>query len=787
MQSNNTTSGGRPGEIPTVPEVDPFGGDDLPTYDDLAAQNGPNSRFGRWREWIEKRAAERYADLTPDDLQRRRQKGWGQDTEETLGSPTPPKVGQSSSSGGCCDGGSSSLHPNLQIQTAFNGITLPVTPPGFLPPPSAPSASIGEPILPSRLQVHQFGSRFLPHTTSPIRCLLPILGDRLLLIGHDDGLSVLDMYPKEWTETGLVERGPNDAEARPIWVGEGVYQMNILEAEDHGDGTPQGVVLALVGPDGDVAKDQECLRTVRMYTLSSLVSLAKWAVVQRGTRPLDLRHPGSGRPLQTVSPKKHKSRPSLPKGLRNLTLDSPVSGISPTPTKVELQSTSTLPSSYDSQSTLTPFRSPVYRQDTLDSASTVDSSWDVIEDLPLRWATDYVPLASAGSRLVNTPVLSYALWRDENSRTRGGAYLAIMVKNNIFVYETPKGERAFRFVKEFYTPLSVRRATFVHQSVQDPMSRSPSDASPRMHGHSHSHSRHSKGLSLNHRPMSLYPQQLCLFVIFDKKAGVIRLADSAVGEVELFDENFPVNNYRSSLSPAAAFGPPSASTIRKSRSSWDGSSSKGFHKEHKAIWIPPSRVVLPGPSSRPAFSQTMYILTRGKQSHLLPHPLPASIASTPPYRTFQWSCVPTNVCTRICQRQLSPEDSKMGMSSSFLQVIAFSEEGVEVYEITLSSLSEIKGKGKSTAMPIHAQADLGGDTGYLCYGGEWENGFFHSDLGRSNSTASGDSTITLEDVRLGDGTYQRKPDEGLYGWVQRGQEDWRVFWVGGSGDRDDYA
>jgi hypothetical protein len=31
-------------------------GDDLPTYDDLAQQNGPNSRFGRWRGWIEKRS-----------------------------------------------------------------------------------------------------------------------------------------------------------------------------------------------------------------------------------------------------------------------------------------------------------------------------------------------------------------------------------------------------------------------------------------------------------------------------------------------------------------------------------------------------------------------------------------------------------------------------------------------------------------------------------------------------------------------------------------------------------
>jgi hypothetical protein len=78
---------------------------------------------------------------------------------------------------------------------------------------------------------------------------------------------------------------------------------------------------------------------------------------------------------------------------------------------------------------------------------TDESSWDVVEDLPLRWATDFVPLATSGSRLVNTSILSYALWSDETRKGRGGRLLAIATKNNILLYETPKGERAFRFVK----------------------------------------------------------------------------------------------------------------------------------------------------------------------------------------------------------------------------------------------------------------------------------------------------------------------------------------------------
>ena len=88
--------------------------------------------------------------------------------------------------------------------------------PLFIPPPS-----LGERLSPSRLWVNQFGSRFLPHTESRIRCLLPIMGDRMLLIGHDEGLSVLDMFPQEWTDGGnLVTKCQDEAHARVIWEGE---------------------------------------------------------------------------------------------------------------------------------------------------------------------------------------------------------------------------------------------------------------------------------------------------------------------------------------------------------------------------------------------------------------------------------------------------------------------------------------------------------------------------------------------------------------------------------------
>lgn len=89
------------------------------------------------------------------------------------------------------------------------------------PPSSPPPPLPGQRLTPSRLRLNQFGSRFLPHTEHAIRCVLPLLDDSLLLIGHDRGLSVLDMFPQQWTEHGSVESlGPDDAQARIMWEGE---------------------------------------------------------------------------------------------------------------------------------------------------------------------------------------------------------------------------------------------------------------------------------------------------------------------------------------------------------------------------------------------------------------------------------------------------------------------------------------------------------------------------------------------------------------------------------------
>lgn len=71
--------------------------------------------------------------------------------------------------------------------------------------------------------------------------------------------------------------------ATRLFNGLSVYQLSLLEVEDIGEGTPQGVVLALVGPEPDSpsARDTESTRSLRMYNLKSLSSLARWAVAQK--------------------------------------------------------------------------------------------------------------------------------------------------------------------------------------------------------------------------------------------------------------------------------------------------------------------------------------------------------------------------------------------------------------------------------------------------------------------------------------------------------------------------
>ncbi|KAF8760254.1 hypothetical protein RHS01_01562 [Rhizoctonia solani] len=764
------------------------GGDDgrgLPTYEALEArERGPNSRFGRWQAWVEKRAAERYA----DDPQRRRQStGWGPTVEASVqpGQPQPPAY---------------SL-PKEEV----------------IAPPPAP-APVTRPIA-RCLSVAHFGSRFIPHSNSPIATLLPIgADDRFLLMGTDRGLSVLDVLPAfHGAPTSNPARVLEEAKPRNIWTGEGVWQMALLESQDLGGSSPQGTILALVGAEASEAavdrKGVEPVRTIRMYNLASLTSLVKWSVTRR---------------LITITVTTHAHS--------FIHINTP-------------------------------------------------GEWDIIEDLPLRWATDYVSLSRPGSKLAGLSVMFFELWKDlSGSPGTERTYLAVATRQCIFLYESIPGERAFRAVKEFYTPLPTRSIRFVQQlsSSSDPtfstVARSFSSMSSRapaqhIQAHSrnasHSQTQRTRRTSFGDTPRA----QLALFVTFPKKAGLIRLSDSAVGEVELWDEDpglmgpmgrgigrrsveslsnpgFGIERERGVWAPLETCDIPplsmetepytgpspigglpaspyatNSSPAYPSSTAWSSSSSQYpllNSSNHSQPYIdtntngyssgpltaPPASMpspIPPTPSNLFAGSEypkQVALLTRGRRTDIVELPLRAPVGARPPLCTVMWLAPPTKVAPRICVPGPGLEDK-----DPYLQIVAFLSEGVDVAEIPLSrlKLDRAKSKGKARAMSSGGdeiklvKVDVGGPAGYLAAGGRWHR-FGRGDgpggssrprertreLQRADSTWSVSSWDSTVQEHKREKEAQRKTEEGYYSWVCRGHEDYYVVWIGG-GMADDPA
>ena len=265
-------------------------------------------------------------------------------------------------------------------------------------------------------------------------------------------------------------------------------------------------------------------------------------------------------------------------------------------------------------------------------------------------------------------------------------------------------------------------------------------------------------------PLS-YGTHLSLFVVFDKKAGWIRLADSAVGEVELGEDGGPQppgllysrDTFSSTMS--------AASVRQRSRLSFD-------IRESTAKWIVPVRCELPVPGQG-GLTQPVHILTRGKRTHVVPCPLPSQTSASPPLHAVFWKAHPKFVSPRVI---LSGNDHEQPL----LQLVAFGENGIEVQEMGVSFMS-IKGKGR--AFPdelIRAEEDLGGDAGFLSLGGNWDRleqvlSWQQGPMPSAASVFSADSDMDSADV-----LERLKKEEGIYGWCRKGLQDWRIFWVGGN-------
>ncbi|KIM46550.1 hypothetical protein M413DRAFT_24255 [Hebeloma cylindrosporum] len=528
---------------------------------------------------------------------------------------------------------------------------------------------------------HLLIRRFGPYTTSQIRCVLPVLGGRMLLIGHDDGLSVLDLFPLLTADD--VTNGPSDleeSECRALWRGETVFYMSIIEPANDHEGRTQGVVLVVAGPSpsGVKAKSSKQDRWVRLYNYSSLLSLAKWAIYKSGG-PVDLRHKQNASNASAL-PKGNRGKRGFGFGFRYL-MDS-LPGITPTnPTPLSPPNLN---------------KGSAFRGDKVNSSAATQSFADEVwRDLPVRWATDFVPLALPGGRLDGLVVIAIATWPEASDLNKGEGIqlLAVATKSAIVLYESVKERRAFRFVKEFYTPLVPRNIAFVEGSFND-------RRSPEMGG------------------------EPCLFIIFDKQAGWLRLADSAVGVMTL---------------TAVGGLPPSI-------------------EDPKSKWALPVRFELPGQGKR-----VVYILTRGFRTHIVSYPAPPS----PPLAAIFWNSAPTFVSPRLVR-------SKDNTPS--LQLVAFSSSGIEIQEMGLSSLDDTSHESvfpndiKQTNVMFEED-----EVEFLAVGRHWEV------LGQERD-ASQQSSYELSGSN--NDASNQGGSMGIYGCCRHSPNDWRVFWIGGDAWED---
>ncbi|KAJ3576248.1 hypothetical protein NP233_g562 [Leucocoprinus birnbaumii] len=745
----------------------------------------------------EKVAAERYNDMTPEERQRRRERGW--DLEPIQQDPPSGSLPRIVTNAPPTPGA-----PELHIQTSALSLqdSAPEPPTSIASP--SPLPFISQTLHPSHLKLNHFGSRFLPHSTCQIRCVLPLSSERLLLIGHDEGLSVLDMFPQEWSDTGGIDvKNPDEAQARLIWEGEGVFQMTIIEQGESMDGRTQGVVLALVGPEpgSPSSKDGDSTRALRMYNLLSLTSLAKWAIAQKGARPLDLRRPANWQ-AQTTPSKKHRHQGSITRGFKSF-VDTPTPHVNTeTQRPVSYQSmlspavtSSTSPDQYTNPHPGNPQQLGVL---TPSRRNTVDSGWDVIDDVPLRWATDFVPLATPNSRLAGLSVISYAIWVDENRVGRGGQLLAVATRANILLYEVPKGERAFRFVKEFYTPMQPRNISFFHQIVQE-VTRSMSDVTGGSSSGKHKRADSTSTVRDNFSrsppagssaALINYGPQLSLFVVFDKKAGWIRIADSAVGEMELPDDSY-ISTLNQNSSGSQFLNPRDSLSATVAASTHRVRARLSFEHASPPKWILPVRCELPVPNTGASgavateITRKVIFLTRGRKTHILPSPLPTNYAAYPSLAIITWKSPPRQVLPRVCDPDNSDDTQDL---PPFLQLVAFGEDGIEVQEMSLNFISRGKGKGKATFEEvIRAEDDVIGDCGFLASGGHWDQVSRLMDstrMTRTSSTSSNTSSASYDSVGTSVIVSRLRREEGLYGWWKKGAGDFRIFWVGGSPDHD---
>ncbi|WVW78674.1 hypothetical protein I302_100634 [Kwoniella bestiolae CBS 10118] len=207
---------------------------------------GGASRFGRWREWVEKRAVERF----DNDTDRQARRNARRQLPEV---PQPPSYN---------DTLPSNNHPS-----SSSTASTPAQPIRYLPAGAKPT------VLPnSSLLRIDYGSPSEPHSRYSINCAYPIPSSNLIILGTSNGLKLLNTDLDQET-------------TRNVWFNLPVWEIHPLSVSP--SSSSGGYIVLLVGGTEELSKPSLESRPkrnsgtqVRIYTLKSLISLAKYSSVQ---------------------------------------------------------------------------------------------------------------------------------------------------------------------------------------------------------------------------------------------------------------------------------------------------------------------------------------------------------------------------------------------------------------------------------------------------------------------------------------------------------------------------
>ena len=276
-----------------------------------------------------------------------------------------------------------------------------------------------------------------------------------------------------------------------------------------------------------------------------------------------------------------------------------------------------------------------------------------------------------------------------------------------------------------------------------------------------------------------------MFVVFEKRAGLIRISDASVSELELFDDGGGPPSPTGTSSPQSTLssGTLSAHGTLSGHGFRRSIDALGLLREGKGSWLPLRTLDVPYPPSAngepPSFSasKTVLFVSRGRRTHIVPSPLQNPLSSHPPLRAIRWHSHPRQITARL---------STGPAKEPKLQVVAFTDQGVEVVETGINSLFKppnldptmSKGKGKvlsmSTSEPlVRATWDSPDVAGYLARGGFWHT------LDTSSGRPELKPPVLDSDASIHNGSETRtEAGKGIYAWAQKGIEDYRVVWLG---------